>query len=109
MKVVMIRKASSISGWHDSVQSIRALFGREPEKMEAIAEKEIIITDEELKEFESDFFSDSEIIKANQELMKVDENGIWHCLKITSKKADYSILVNSEGCDYARYTAIIKK
>lgn len=109
MQVVMIRKASSIAGWYDSVERIRALFGREPGTVEAIVVKEIIITDEELKEFESDFFSESEIIKANQELMKVDGNEIWHCLNITSNKADYSILVNSDGNDYARYTAIIKK
>lgn len=109
MQVVMIRKASSKAGWYDSVKQIRALFDREPGRVEAMVAKEVIVTDAELKEFENNFFADSKIIKANQELMKVDENEVWHCLKITSKKADYSILVNSDGYDYARYTAIIKK
>ena len=38
-----------------------------------------------------------------------DENGVWNAILVTAKEIDYGILVQSEGYDYARYTAFISK
>lgn len=33
--------------------------------------------------------------------------GRWHCIKVTAPGSKISILVESEGYDYARYTSVI--
>lgn len=109
MKVVMIRKAASKAEWHDAYEGIRQLFGREPQTVDAVVEKEIVLTDAEFEAFENDLLTDNEIIQKHKELMQVDGNGIWHCIAITTATAKYRILVDSEGSDYARYTAIVQK
>lgn len=109
MQVVMVRKASSKSEWSTSIGTMRAMFGREPETVKAKVVKTITLTDSELTWFENNFLEESDIVKNNMDLMIVDENEVWHCIKVTSKNAKYSILVNSSGYDYARYTAIVSK
>ena len=109
MQVVMIRKAGCKSEWYKAVEGIRTLFGREPQKVEAVIDKEIVLTNDELAAFESDLLDDSEIVKENRAIMKVDKDQIWHCIAVTSKDAQYRILVESDGSDYARYTAIVQK
>ena len=109
MQVVMIRKAGCKSEWYKAVEGIRALFGREPQKVEAVIDKEIVLTSDELAVFENDLLADSEIVKENRAIMKVDKDQVWHCIAVTSKDAQYRILVESEGSDYARYTAIVQK
>lgn len=103
MKATMIRKASSSRDWLQ-------IAGKDLHTpVEVKIEKTIKLTQAEFKKFESDFFEDSELIKSNQDKMFVDENEIWHCIKITAPHTSYSILVESEGYNYARYTAIITK
>lgn len=77
--------------------------------MDAVVEKEIVLTDAEFAAFENDLLADSEIVKQHEDLMQVDGNGIWHCIAITTATAKYRILVESEGYDYARYTAFVQK
>ena len=77
--------------------------------VDVVIEKEIVLTDKELAEFESDLLAEREIIKSNLDLMCVDNNKVWHCIALTSKTADYKILVESEGYKYPRYTAIVNK
>ena len=109
MQVVMIRKAWSKNEWYKAFEGIRALFGREPQKVEAVIDKEIVLTNDELAAFENDLLADSEIVKENRAIMNVDKDQVWHCIAVTSKDAQYRILVESEGSDYARYTAIVQK
>lgn len=109
MKVTMVRKVNSKAEWYDAIERMRTLFGREPQQVDAVIEKEITLTATELAAFERDMLADSEIIEQNIPLMRVDENEIWHCISITSKTAKYRILVESEGTRYARYSAIVPK
>ena len=94
---------------YNEVGELLYLLGREPQIEESVVDKEITLTDKEVTAFESDLLAYSEIIKKHKDLMRVDENEVWHCIAVTSKKANYRILVESEGYDYARYTAIVQK
>lgn len=109
MQATIIRKASSKTDWYERVESTRALLGREPKKREVVIEKEIILTDTEFTAFERNLLEDNEIVKQYKLLMYADENEVLHCIAITSKNAKYKILVESEGYNYARYTAIVQK
>lgn len=109
MKATMIRKASSAKDWLDRAAEIKQLFGRKPQAVEVVIEKTITLKKDEFQKFADNLLDDSEIVKENVDLMRVDKNGVWHCIKVTSRGLPYSILVESEGYDYARYTAIIVK
>lgn len=109
MKATMIRKASSAKDWLDRAAEIKQLFGRKPQAVEVVIEKTITLKKDEFQKFADNLLDDSEIVKENVDLMRVDENDVWHCIKVTTRDLPYSILVESEGYDYARYTAIIVK
>lgn len=108
MKAAMIRKASSAKDWLDWAARME-YDGETVKKVDVAIEKTITLPKEEFKKFADNLLDDSEIVKENIDLMRVDENGVWHCIKVTSRGVPYSILVESEGYDYARYTAIIVK
>jgi len=80
MKAYMVRKAASVKDWEDAKKCIEIYSGEK-------AKREVVI----------------------ENLMRMDEHGIWHCIKVTARGSKVSVLVNSEGYDYARYTAVIKK
>lgn len=107
MKATMIRKAASAKDWLDRVADIKHVFGRQPEVVEVKIEKSITLPKDEFQRFADNLLDDSDIVKENLDLMRVDENKVWHCIKVTAKGLPYSILVESEGYDYARYTAIV--
>lgn len=108
MKATMIRKASSAKDWLDCVARME-YNGETVKKVEVTVEKTITLKKDEFQKFVDNLLYDSEIVKENVDLMRVDKNGVWHCIKVTSRGLPYSILVESEGYDYARYTAIIVK
>lgn len=108
MKAYMIRKADSVEDWEAAKECINCYSGEKP-KREIVVEKTITLTPTEFAAFCDNFLEDKDFIKVNSGLMKVDENGIWHCLKVTARGSKISVLVESEGYDYARYTAVIKK
>ncbi len=109
MKVQIVKKACDKEDLCELTDRRTKEFPKGSSHVDAVIEKEIVLTDAQLAEFESDLLTDSEIVKENIGLMRVDENGVWHCIAITSRSAKYSILVESEGYDYPRYTAIISK
>lgn len=109
MKAAMIRKAASAKDWLDRAAEIKHLFGRKAEVVEVAIEKTITLPKDEFQHFADNLLDDSDIVKNNLDLMRVDENEIWHCIKVTANGLPYSILVESEGYDYARYTAIVVK
>lgn len=108
MKAAMIRKASSAKDWLDCAARME-YNGETVKKVEVAVEKTITLKKDEFQKFADNLLDDSEIVKENIDLMREDENGVWHCIKVTSRGLPYSILVESEGYDYARYTAIIVK
>lgn len=101
MKATMIEKALNAEDWLNRIENY------DIESVEVQIEKTIELSQSEFKNFSNNFIINSEIIKNNQEKMFIDKDGIWHCIKITAANMSYSILVESEGYDYARHTGII--
>lgn len=66
--------------------------------------KEIELSDEEFEEFAKDFFKDQHWI--TEEDGGGNEKGELRCIRVKNIKTKKSILVDSEGYTYPRYTAI---
>ena len=66
--------------------------------------KEIELSDEEFKEFEKDFCKDQPWI--TKEDGGYNEKGELRCIRVKNSKTKKSILVDSEGYTYPRYTAL---
>lgn len=66
--------------------------------------KVIELSDDEFKEFEKDFCKDQPWI--TEEDGGCNEKGELRCIRVKNTKTKKSILVDSEGYQYPRYTAI---
>ena len=76
---------------------------------EFIIEKEVIIDSDLFEAFIHNPLDDYEFIKDNIDVMYCDKDDVFHCIFVTSNKHDFGILVESEGYNYARYTAYLPK
>lgn len=72
-----------------------------------VVEKTIELEKQEFDSFIIDYYASRKWIKENLKHMW-NEGGVWHCLLVTTKNNQVGILIESEGYDYARYTAEIK-
>lgn len=70
-------------------------------------EKIISLTKEDYERFADNLLQDYGFIKENTESMYVDNEGISHCILVIGEDEPDGILVQSEGADYARYTALL--
>ena len=94
-----------VNGFFDSQK--HSVAGREVTLDEI--EKEILLEPREFNRFIDEPLSDYEFIKDNIDLMYCDNLDVFHCLFVTSDEHDFGILVESEGYQYARYTAYLPK
>jgi len=76
---------------------------------EFIIKKVVELDNKEFNKFLDDMLDDYDFIKENKDLMFIDKEGVYHSILVTSKEADYGILVQSGGYSYARYSAYISK
>ena len=94
----------------DGLKELQSLTARnKDEKENCVIEKVIELSNEDFTKFTEDFFEDKEFITENIDLMYTDENSIWHTIMVVTEGNDIGILVESEGYDYARYTAVVDK
>lgn len=81
----------------------------QPDIRDCIIEKIVILPDEEYRYFLSHMLYDYQFIAENTDLMYVehedDNSWISHCLLVMGESSDDGMLVESEGADYARYSA----
>lgn len=86
------------------------LLGKEPEiKARPCTVEDIVLLGEaEYARLYQDLFSDQDFITERKALMGY-ENGVDHCILVLGENQDDGILIQSEGYDYARYTAFIPK
>jgi hypothetical protein len=66
--------------------------------------KEIELTEKEFEDFSKDFCKDQSWI--SEEDGGTNEKGELRCIRVKNPKTNQSILVDSEGYTYPRYTAI---
>jgi len=76
---------------------------------EFVIEKEVVIDKDLFECFIKDPLNDYDFIKDNLEHMYCDQDGVFHCIFVTSNSHDFGILVESEGYHYGRYTAYLPK
>ena len=72
-----------------------------------VVEKAIEISQAEFSALCNGLLEDKDYISKYKDLMRVDNNGITHCLLVLGSDTEDGILINSEGYNYARYSAYI--
>lgn len=105
MKAKFLRKAPRIQAFNDEL--LTHLYCEIPAR-EVVVEKNLELTKKYFKDFCNDFLKRRLFITNNRELMRL-KDGVVHCIRVTTKDSEFDVLVNSEGYNYARYTAIIRK
>lgn len=103
IKVTMMRKVSSAKEWIEKAADDTRDWGI---AMDVKVEKTITLTKDEFQAIADDLLEDNKIFVENSDLMRVDEQRVWHCIKLVCKELPYELYINSEGYDYARYTGI---
>ncbi len=101
---------------------MRALFGRKVTGLEELREiteaateqgqqgqlytitREVILEDKDFKVFSKDFFEDQ--LWITREDGGVNEAGEIRCIRVVNKDTKETVLVNSEGYGYPRYTGL---
>ena len=84
-----------------------AVFQRKESCLEPQAceiEKVISLSDREFTQFREQLLRDYDFIADNAANLCV-RDGVVHCLLVVGESSEDGILVNSEGCSYARYAA----
>jgi len=69
--------------------------------------KAIELTAAQYQHFASHMLEDMPFIEANSDLTGCDEKGVNHCLLVYDRKRRDGVLVDSQGCSYARYAAYV--
>jgi len=87
--------------------SIEELKEYKGETFSFIVEKVVKLEAKEFESFTERLLDDQDFIKENKELQYIDRDGVWHCIMIKGKGTKDAILVQSEGYDWARYTAYL--
>lgn len=87
----------------------KALIEQHAPNAEFVVEGVVTLSEQDFDRFKNNLLDDANFIKENKEMMYVDNEGVWHVIMVTSDYADHAILVNSEGYDYARYSAYVLK
>ena len=59
-------------------------------------EKVLEVDNDEFNNFLDDMLADKDFIDVNKDLMYVDKDNVWHAILVTSKEADFGILIQSE-------------
>ena len=72
-----------------------------------VVEKTVELPEAEYRDFKSHLLRDASFVAENRDWMRVDENGIAHCLLVLGEGNAEGVLVNSEGYDYARYASLV--
>ena len=89
---------------------VLAAFERKVESLKhtrCVIEKVIELTKEEYIQFSNHLLDEHDFIKENREFMYEEKNGKNHCLLVLGESLNDGILVQAEGCSYARYAAIL--
>ncbi len=68
-------------------------------------EKVITLSDDDYHFFTRNMLEDYDFLRKNRDMMGYSDDGIRHCLLVTSEHGDDGILVDAQGSSYARYSA----
>lgn len=69
--------------------------------------KRVELEDKDFNDFCDSLLKDRDFIAENKSVMGFDK--AYYCILVYNKNSEDAILVESEGYNYARYTALVKK
>lgn len=101
MKALFARKVSNIE---ELKEITKEALRRGQQGQGYSVTNEILLDDKDFRTFADDFFEDQSWI--TKEDGGVNEKHEVRCIRVTNKDTGERVLVNSEGYDYPRYTAI---
>ena len=101
IKAPMVRKVSNEKEWQSEVHEWKI------KDSNIIIEKTIEVDLHDYESIANNFFKYSMLIHDNLKHMWLDNDG-WHAIAITCSEKSSTILIESEGYDYARYTSIVE-
>lgn len=97
---VFVRKASSID-------DLYGVMNNRNGEVEVVIEDTIFLHSAEWNRIANDLLVNLPLVTENKDKMFIDSEGVWHCIALVSSvDSDGVLLINSEGYDYPRYTAI---
>ena len=100
MKARMFRKALNVSDWHNQMANCNTI------ESEVVIENTVVLNSDEFNLLCDDFMKYQEYITKNIDSMYISDSK-WHCILVKSSDSEIGILIESEGYDYARYTAVV--
>lgn len=100
-KAIFIRKALSVKDYFAKARMWQI------DSESYVVEKVVKLDKNEYICLVNDFMKYRNWITENIPNMK-KENGVWHCIMAKCEGEKYALLIESEGYDYARYTAVIE-
>ena len=100
IKAPMVRKVSSAEEWQKEVDEW------EIKDSNLIIENTVEVDSKEYDCLSKNFFKYRILIHDNLKHMWLDAEG-WHVIAVTCKDRNQTILIESEGYDYARYTSVV--
>lgn len=101
MRAVFGRKISSLKELKELTESAAA---KNQKGQSYVVSREVKLSDDQFITFASDFFKAQEFILPEDG--GTSYNGDICCIRVRNEKTGESVLVNSEGYDYPRYTAV---
>ena len=87
-----------------------AVFERKAETLtytRCVIDKVIELSKEEYVQFSNHLLDEQDFIKENREFMYEETNGKNHCLLVLGEGLNDGVLVQAEGCSFARYAAVL--
>ena len=87
---------------------ILAVFERKKETLEhtrCVIEKMVELSKQDYLQFSDNLLDAQDFIVENKDCMYEEKNGRNHCLLVLGEGMDDGILVQAEGCSYARFAA----
>lgn len=88
----------------------KAIFERKTDSFvsqECLIEKIVRLDTDEYNRFRQNMLAEYDFIRDNIDMMRCDENGVYHCLLVLGEGTADGVLIESEGYAYGRYTAFL--
>ena len=104
MKVIFVRKATSLEVVKQVTEELKEK-GYEGAKYQVT--REVELSDEDFRKLTSDLLEDQDLIQKDEGGM--NDEGEVLCIRVINKESGERILIDPQGYEYPRYTAIEEK
>lgn len=96
----------NINNMKELIEKNNIAINKNKEKLEYLVIETIELENKDYIQFINKLHNNYYFLYDYIEKMKIDENGIWRCIKVMNKETGKSILVQNDGYSYPRFVAI---